>query len=130
MVRTILISVLVVITVNFCLCKSIEENLVSPEEFETDEIDLSYLGETIYGVPDERTGEMIKGLNPENLTNPEELGNYAEGDILFPKPATRNGLRDPSKHWPNGVVPFVIEGSFSKITLTYTQTHFVHEKLF
>lgn len=80
-----------------------------------EEIDLSYLGETIYGYPDEESGDALRYMTPENITgNPEELGNYAEGDILFVNSDLRNGVRAPSKKWPNARVPYKLDGAFSE----------------
>lgn len=45
--------------------------------------------------------------------NPEEMGEYAEGDILMPQLA-RNGVREESQRWPNGHIPYMIEGHFSE----------------
>lgn len=89
-----------------------------PSKDREDEIDLSHLGENIFGYPDESNGDNLRFLTPENITgNPEELGNYAEGDILFVNSDLRNGVRSPAKRWPNAVVPYTIAGSFSKNTI-------------
>ncbi|KAL6428195.1 hypothetical protein ACFW04_008498 [Cataglyphis niger] len=45
--------------------------------------------------------------------NPEELGEYVEGDILFPPITGRNGLTAVSARWPNGIIPFVISPYFN-----------------
>lgn len=83
-----------------------------------DEIDLSHLGLSIYGEPDESVGERVAEYNPEtDLVNPEELGTYVGGDILVPRPGGRNGLADKSTRWPGGVVPFVISGNFRKCAI-------------
>lgn len=80
-----------------------------------DEIDLSNFGEAIYGYPDEANGEVLRSLTADNLTNPEELGNYLEGDMLIVKSDGRNGLRATAKRWPNGRVPYKMGGGFSKL---------------
>lgn len=86
-----------------------------PTKMEEDEIDLSYLGDRIYGHPDEKNGETLQFLTPENMTgNPEEMGNYAEGDILFVQSDLRNGVRAASKRWPNARVPYKLAGHFSE----------------
>lgn len=41
------------------------------------------------------------------------MGEYAQGDILFPAENGRNGLKSESARWSNGIIPYVIEGSFS-----------------
>lgn len=45
--------------------------------------------------------------------NPEEMGDYAEGDILIPTLA-RNGVKEETLKWQNGHVPYEIDSSFSK----------------
>lgn len=45
--------------------------------------------------------------------NPEELGEYAEGDILFPASSLRNGLITPGLLWEDGIIPYEIKGHFS-----------------
>lgn len=77
-----------------------------------DIIDLSHLGSELYGEPDSKTGEIIAAYNPDSSENPEELGNYLEGDMLMPKGMARNGLTASSAKWPGGVVPYEIRGSF------------------
>jgi hypothetical protein len=76
-----------------------------------DVIDLARYGDTIYGDPDEKVGKMVDEWSPESEVNPEELGNYLEGDILVPPGEGRSGLVKESTHWPGGVVPFMIDPS-------------------
>ena len=47
-------------------------------------------------------------------TNPEETGDYFEGDIKLTGGSSKVFTNDPSERWPSGVVPYVIEGSFGK----------------
>lgn len=49
--------------------------------------------------------------------NPEEMGDYAEGDILIPTLA-RNGVKEETLKWKNGHVPYEVDSSFSKF-MTY-----------
>lgn len=89
-------------------------------EIDSDEdlIDLSHLGNGIYGEPNSETGDIIAQYNPEqNEANPEELGNYLEGDMLMPKAMARNGLTATTARWPGGKVPFEIKGSFGENNL-------------
>jgi hypothetical protein len=59
----------------------------------------------------------LKNWNPED-GNPEEMGSYGEGDILVVSEGQgRNGLSSQSSRWRNGVIPYVISGSFSKAIL-------------
>ena len=46
--------------------------------------------------------------------NLEELGDFFEGDMILPEDFTKNHLNNAIQRWPNGEVPYVIEGSFSE----------------
>ncbi|XP_020289310.1 zinc metalloproteinase nas-4-like [Pseudomyrmex gracilis] len=75
-------------------------------------------GQELYKIPDNDTGFKVANWHSGMNVNPEELGNYAEGDILFApdllaRPSFRNGLKRESARWPNGVVPFVISPYFN-----------------
>jgi len=92
------------------------EKIVSkslPDNFEP--IDLSHYGMRLYGSPSEAVGVDVANWKPDqNRGNPEELGSYLEGDILFPQAKSRNGLIAQTSRWPNGQVPFEIVGGFGK----------------
>ncbi|XP_031620738.1 zinc metalloproteinase nas-4-like isoform X2 [Contarinia nasturtii] len=76
-------------------------------------IDLSQYGEKLYGIPSNRTGQLVAEFDPTtSQLNPEELGEYLEGDMLMPPNFGRNGLIASASHWPGGIVPFDIEGYF------------------
>jgi len=49
----------------------------------------------------------------------EQSGKF-EGDIVMTE-EQRNGERDPTSRWPNGVVPFVIESVFGEYCRTKIQ---------
>ncbi|KAJ8916685.1 hypothetical protein NQ315_000330 [Exocentrus adspersus] len=76
-------------------------------------VDLSYLGERAFSKPDPKTGEKLDSWNETEHGNPEELGEYAEGDIVFPKQTSRNGMVAGTLRWPNGEVPYEIAGLYS-----------------
>lgn len=82
--------------------------------FELGYIDLSQYGRTIFGEPDNSTGELLANFNANSTQNPEELGSYLEGDILMPIGQARNGLSANAARWPNAIVPYEIRGSFGK----------------
>lgn len=106
------------IFVVLCLLVGVVCALPAKLKDEATEIDLSQLGERIYGEPDEANGEKLKYLTAENMTgNPEEMGSYAEGDILHLPSDLRNGVRAPAKRWPNGRVPYKLAGFFSESEL-------------
>lgn len=84
-----------------------------PIDSDNDIIDISEFGDRIYGTPDSRSGaDVEKWMENNTDVNPEELGNYFEGDILFPVSNSRNGIVGQSYRWPNGIVPFEIVGGF------------------
>lgn len=85
----------------------------APLEDELRGVDLSHLGERIFKKPTNETGKRLEQWDPESEANPEELGEYAEGDILFPS-ETRNGLIASTFRWKNGVIPYEINGRFTQ----------------
>ncbi|XP_017861471.1 PREDICTED: astacin-like [Drosophila arizonae] len=96
-----------------------------PTQSSRDIIDLSAYGAALLGKPDqELTGARVANLSADSDVNPEELGSYLEGDILVPQPAItmRNGMVSQSLRWPNGVVPYRIEGDFDREELSIIET--------
>ncbi|CAB3256877.1 unnamed protein product [Arctia plantaginis] len=79
----------------------------------SDVIDLSSLGPEAYGLPNNESGNAVAAWSESSLVNPEELGSYAEGDILMPPHEGRNGIKEESFRWPKGHIPYSIEGSFT-----------------
>ena len=65
-------------------------------------------------IPDNETGVKVSQWTVNMNINPEELGNYLEGDIMIAKSLTRNGVKDENLRWSNGVIPYVIMGNFGK----------------
>ena len=57
---------------------------------------------------------VIKQFFCSGSANPEENGDQFEGDIKINGGSSKAFINDPNSRWPNGVVPYVIEGSFSK----------------
>lgn len=97
---------------------STDDNEISSDE---EMIDLSHLGESLFGNPDNETGKVVAEYNPETAeVNPEELGNYLEGDMLMPQSMARNGLSAVSSRWPGGVVPFEIRGNFGELRINFS----------
>lgn len=83
--------------------------------FDLGYIDLSQYGRSIFGDPDNATGELIANYDPMiNDQNPEEMGSYLEGDILMPLGQARNGLTASGARWPNAIIPYEIRGDFGK----------------
>ncbi|XP_054263888.1 zinc metalloproteinase nas-14-like [Macrosteles quadrilineatus] len=70
-------------------------------------------GEKLFGDPSKSVGDAVAKWSPDSDLNPEELGEYAQGDILFPPTAARNGLKAASTHWEKGIVPYEIGPGFS-----------------
>ncbi|CAB0002182.1 unnamed protein product [Nesidiocoris tenuis] len=73
-------------------------------------------GDSLFQGPSSFTGVKLSSWDERSGVNPEELGDYPEGDILFPRqqsePMSRNSLRT-ARRWKRGIVPYVIAGSFS-----------------
>ncbi|XP_066591220.1 zinc metalloproteinase nas-13-like [Prorops nasuta] len=73
---------------------------------------LQHLESSLFGLPDNATGAKVAEWHEGLGMNPEELGSYAEGDILFPLGMGRNGLKSDSARWPDGVIPYMISPYF------------------
>lgn len=86
-------------------------------------IDLSHLNTAAFALPSEKTGVFVKDWDENSESNPEELGEYAEGDILFPNLAGRNGLKAESTRWPNAIIPYEINGAFGKDRSLHNRLH-------
>ncbi|XP_025988895.2 zinc metalloproteinase nas-7 [Solenopsis invicta] len=65
-------------------------------------------------IPDKETGVRVAQWTKEMNVNPEELGSYYQGDIILTHNTQRSGVTDKELFWPNGEVPYVIEGDFNK----------------
>lgn len=90
---------------------SSEDNFLNEDDVEL--IDLSHFGSSIFREPDNQTGLLVASYDPNtDDRNPEELGNYLEGDMLIPPSLARNGLIAMTSHWPGAIVPFEIRGFF------------------
>lgn len=80
--------------------------------------ELMHLGSAIFGTPDKKTGEAVSTWKESSPLNPEELGEYAEGDILHPTGEGRNGLKATSSRWPKGIIPYEISPYFCEHIIT------------
>lgn len=93
-------------------------------------IDLSSLGDRIYGIPKSINQRSLSKANA--IANPEEMGPYAEGDILIPANALngRNGMTHESYRWTDGRIPFEIIGTFEhdEVELIEKAMTIYHEK--
>lgn len=66
--------------------------------------------------PSDIGGRMLETwLRDGKIGNPEEQGPYFEGDIVQ-MPEGRNGVTSPTLLWKNGLIPYEIQGSFSKLS--------------
>ncbi|XP_014246116.1 zinc metalloproteinase nas-8-like [Cimex lectularius] len=76
---------------------------------------LDAFGSQLYQAPKFSTGDRVANWRESDGVNPEEMGEYPEGDILFPlrDSAARNGITTLSSRWKRGKIPYVISGSFS-----------------
>lgn len=92
---------------------SIDDNILDEDDVEW--IDLSHFGSSIFREPSNQTGLLVASYDPNtNDLNPEEMGEYLEGDILIPHSLGRNGLIATASHWPGAIVPFEIRGYFGE----------------
>ncbi|XP_046980518.1 hatching enzyme 1.2-like [Schistocerca americana] len=57
------------------------------------------------------TGKKVSSWSSESGHNPEEVGEYFQGDII--QPMSRNGIRAKGARWPHGVVHYQISPGFS-----------------
>ncbi|XP_050434322.1 uncharacterized protein LOC126841740 [Adelges cooleyi] len=92
-----------------------DENELDGAEAGEDDLysELVHLGASIFGTPDKKSGEKVSTWKEGSAYNPEELGEYAEGDILHPIGEGRNGLKATSSRWPKGIIPYEISPYFS-----------------
>ncbi|XP_054264060.1 zinc metalloproteinase nas-15-like [Macrosteles quadrilineatus] len=96
------------------------ENFIQEDETEADEgltEQLMEIGESLFGMPKTESGDAVSRWSPEMDLNPEELGEYAQGDLLIPATSereARNGLKAASTHWPKGIVPYEISPYFNQ----------------
>ncbi|XP_015513398.1 zinc metalloproteinase nas-13 [Neodiprion pinetum] len=80
--------------------------------------------EVLHALPNNDTGRKVAEWHEQMEINPEELGEYAEGDILFPEGMGRNGLKSETMRWPGGVVPYMISPYFTGVAL-----NLIHEAM-
>lgn len=63
-------------------------------------------------IADKKENESnLDSWNEFDLQNPEELGNYFEGDLIVPK-FGKNGLVDTASRWNKGIIPYEISRNF------------------
>ena len=74
-------------------------------------------GRSKYGRPSEESGKLVEEWSQHSGVNPEELGEYMEGDILHVV-NSKNGLLNESARWEGGVVPYVIKGPYNQKDLS------------
>lgn len=67
-------------------------------------------------IPNNETGLRTAQWSENMNVNPDELGNYFEGDIMAANNIKRNVLTNESTdwRWSNGVIPIVVDGDFGK----------------
>lgn len=77
---------------------------------------VEHISELAFGKPSDRTGKQLLEWNETYEINPEEIGEYLEGDILFPV-TKRNGLLSVSARWDNGIIPYDYSGVFTPMDI-------------
>lgn len=100
--------------INILLITTIVKLAAGKSVAQADEIDLTQYGSRLFGEPSKDVGVEVGKWTPDQKSgNPEELGSYFEGDILFPRGKSRNGLIAESFRWHDAQIPFEIVGDFS-----------------
>lgn len=69
------------------------------------------IDELVFKQPSDVTGDRLAKWNETDEINPEEIGEYFEGDILYPA-SLRNGLINPLSRWDNAIIPYDYSGVF------------------
>lgn len=79
-----------------------------------------------FKIPSFLLGNFLKNWKAED-GNPEELGDYFEGDILFPisDSSGRSALANESYMWTNAIIPYVVTGKFSKFSARFQDSLFL-----
>ena len=84
-------------------------------------------GKSIFIVPNHRTGKNLKEwAKAKNKGNPEEQGNYFEGDIIVVDEG-RNGVKLATQKWPGGKIPYEVIGSFSESSSEMFESFFLQQ---
>lgn len=111
----ICLTLVIVAVVKTAAYPPFDDNFLTEEDDDAEMIDLSHFGSSIFRQPSNETGLLVASYDPNtDLRNPEEIGEYLEGDILIPPSFGRNGLVAMSSHWPGAIVPFEISGYFGE----------------
>ena len=74
-------------------------------------LDVQYCVVTLY-IDDLDSSERVYYQTFSGST--EEEGDFYEGDMILPEGETKNHISNLVRRWPNGVLPYVIDGSFSE----------------
>ncbi|XP_075218949.1 zinc metalloproteinase nas-7-like [Lycorma delicatula] len=114
-ISTILAGLLPAVVLGFPFASNMVENDEVDSDSDAIMSTLIEIGDKLFGEPKPSTGAAVSQWNPENLVNPEELGDYAQGDILFRsnnESLSRNGLKATSARWPKGIIPYEISPYF------------------
>ncbi|KAK4881122.1 hypothetical protein RN001_004441 [Aquatica leii] len=73
------------------------------------------LGWRVFNKPNKESSEKVRAWVKGYKENPEFLGTYVQGDILFPEERKRNGLINETMRWPLGIVPYRISNQYNFI---------------
>lgn len=65
-------------------------------------------------ISNEKTVVRIAQWTEDSNVNPEELGNYLEGDIMLTESTERNELVNQNALWPDGIIPITVTDNFGK----------------
>lgn len=89
----------------------------SPSKLESEhnyDINLEYLENRTYSSPSREIGRKVAVWHKNGGVNPEELGHYFQGDILFSHNSKEIKSIVGWSRWPQAQIPYLIKGLFSK----------------
>jgi hypothetical protein len=82
------------------------------EAFPSSNLDVS----KIMTLPDKNSGKALTEWMKLKVGNPEEQGNYFEGDIIL-NLDKRNGITLPTLRWEKGIIPYKIGAGFCEFSV-------------
>jgi hypothetical protein len=112
--KAVLASILLVLA--HCSGRPSRSHRQSSDEWDSENL-IQSSGDRMLVVASNLTGIKVSQWHDKMPVNPEELGEYLEGDIMVSDSLRRNGLRSENSRWPDGVVPYMLSPYFSKIHL-------------
>lgn len=100
----------------FCIYCLFLLGIIFAETNYTTEVILKTIPERMIGYPDPENRRILEQWNFSTRANPDSMGTYYGGDILFiQKPnSSRSFIPGWTTTWPDRIVPYEIEGGFTR----------------